>query len=57
MPKKPEATILSVDFSKALDAIHRGKMEKIPLAYSLPKETITAIMMLYKHDSKSSVHV
>ena len=25
--KKPEATILFVDFTKAFDSIHKGKME------------------------------
>ena len=33
-----EATILFVDFSKAFDSIHRGKMEQILLAYSHPKK-------------------
>ena len=47
--KNLEATILFVDFSKAFDSIHRGKMEQILLAYGLPKETIAAIMMLYKN--------
>ena len=40
--------MLFVDFSKAFDFIHRGKMEQILLAYGLPKETVAAIMMLYK---------
>ena len=44
-----EATLLFVDFSKAFDSIHRGKMEQIHLAYDLPKETVAAIMMLYKN--------
>ena len=44
-----EATILFVDFTKAFDSIHRGKMEQILLAYSLPKETVAAIMMLYRN--------
>ena len=35
--------------------LHRGKMEQILLAYSLPKETITAIMMLYRN-TKIKVH-
>ena len=43
--KNLEATLLLVDFSKTFDSIHRGKMEQILLAYSLPKETIAAIMM------------
>ena len=40
---------LFADFSKAFDSIHRGKTEQILLAYGLPKETITAIMLLYKN--------
>ena len=47
--KNLEATILFIDFSKTFDSIHRGKMEQILLAYSLPKETVSAIMMLYKN--------
>ena len=47
--KNLKATILLVDFSKAFDSIHRRKMEQILLAYSLPKETVAAIMMLYKN--------
>ena len=47
--KNLEAIILFINFSKAFDSIHRGKMEQILLIYSLPKETITAIMMLYKN--------
>ena len=44
-----EATILFVDFAKAFDSIHRGKMEQILLTYGLPKETIAAKMMLYRN--------
>ena len=47
--KNLEATILFVDFSKAFDSIHRGKMEQILHAYCLPKETVAAIMMTYKN--------
>ena len=47
--KNLEATILFVDFSEAFDSIHGGKMEQILLTYGLPKETATAIMMLYKN--------
>ena len=47
--KNLEATLLFVDFSKAFDLIHREKMVQILLAYGLPKETVTAIMMLYKN--------
>ena len=47
--KNLEATLLFIDFSKTFDSIHRGKIEQIVLAYGLPKETVTAIMMLYKN--------
>ena len=40
--------MLFVDFAKASDSIHRGKMEQILLAYGLPKETDSVIMMLYR---------
>ena len=45
-----EGTFLFVDFSNAFDSIKRGMMEQILLAYGLlPKETVTAIMVLYKN--------
>ena len=47
--KNLEATILFVDFCKAFDSIHGGKMKQIHLANGLPKETVAAIMMLYKN--------
>ena len=47
--KNLQATILFVDFTKAFDSIQRGKIEQILLAYGLPKETIAAIMMLYRN--------
>ena len=47
--KNLEATILFVNFAKVFDSIHRGKMEQILLAYGLPKETVLAIMMLYRN--------
>ena len=47
--KNLAATILFVDFTKAFDFIHRGKMEQIPLSYVLPKETVAAIMMRYRN--------
>ena len=47
--KNRETTILFVDFTKAFDSIHRGKMEQTLLAYGLPKETVAAIMMLYRN--------
>ena len=42
-------SLLFIDFSKAFDSIHREKMEQILPAYDLPKETINAIIMLYKN--------
>ena len=53
--KNLQATILFVDFTKAFDSIHRGKMEQILLAYGLPKEIIAAIMILYRN-TKVKVH-
>ena len=47
--KNLEATILFVDFTKAFDSIHRGKLGQILLAYDQPKETVTAMMMLYRN--------
>ena len=47
--KHLEATILFVDLSKAFDSIHRRKMEQILLANGLPKETVAAIMTLYRN--------
>ena len=49
MQKNLNTTLLFVDFSKAFDSIHRGMMEQIWPAYCLPKETVTAIMMLYRN--------
>ena len=48
--KNFEATLV-VDFSKAFDSIHRGKMEPILLAYGLPQETVSVIMILYSQSS------
>ena len=47
--KKLQAKILFVVYSKAFDPIHRGKMEQIILAYIQPKETVAAIMILYRN--------
>ena len=53
--KNLQATLLFVDFTKAFDSIHRGKMEQILLAYGLPKETVAAITILYRN-TKVKVH-
>ena len=47
--KNLQVTLLFVDFTKAFDSIHRGKMEQILLAYSLPKESVAAIMILCRN--------
>ena len=47
--KNLPATLLFVDFTKAFDSIHRGKMEQILLAYVLPKEIEAATTILYRN--------
>ena len=47
--KNQQATLLFIDFTKAFNSIHRGKMEQILLAYGLPKETVAAITILYRN--------
>ena len=42
-------TLLFVNISKAFDSIHRLKIEQILVVYGLPKETVAAIIMLYKN--------
>ena len=46
--------LLLIDFSKAFDSIHRGKMKEILSVYGITKETVDAIMILY-HDTSSMV--
>ena len=53
--KNLQAILLFVDFTKAFDSIHRGKMEQILLAYGLLEETVAAIMILYRN-IKVKVH-
>ena len=48
------ATLLFVDFPKTFDSVYKEKMEKILLAYGIPKEIVTAIMILYRN-TKSMV--
>ena len=47
--KNKQATLLFVNFTKAFDFIHRGKIEQILLAYGLSKETVVAITILYRN--------
>ena len=44
-----KAVILFVDFSKAFDSIHRGKMMKILRAYGIPEQLVNAISLLYEN--------
>ena len=55
LAKNLKVTLLFIDFSKAFDSIHRGKMKQILLAYGLPQKPAVAIMMLYKN-MKVKVH-
>ena len=41
--------IFLVNFTKAFDSIHIGKMKQILLTYGQPKETVAAIMILYRN--------
>ena len=42
------AVLLFIDFSKAFDSIHRGKMRGILIAYGIPQERVDAIIMLHQ---------
>ena len=53
--KNVQATKLLVVFTKAFDSVYRWKMEQILLAYGIPKETVAAIMILYRK-TKVKVH-
>ena len=45
------AILISVDFQKALNSIHRSKMMKILRAYGIPEVLINAISKLYEKHS------
>ena len=47
--KNVQAVFTFVDFSKAFDSVHRGKLKEIILAYGIPEETTSALMMLYEN--------
>ena len=47
--KNLQAILLFVDFTKAFDSIHRGKMVQILQAYGLSKETVAAITIPYRN--------
>ena len=47
--KKSQGNTIVCRFAKVFDSIHRGKMEQILQVYGLPKEIVTAIIMLYRN--------
>ena len=50
------ATIHFIDFSKAFDSIHRGKMAELLNAYGIPDKIINSTMIAYK-STKSIVRI
>ena len=44
-----KAVLLFVDFSKAFDSVHRGKMMKILSAYGIPDQLVNAIAKFYEN--------
>ena len=46
--KNLEAILIFIDFNKAFDSIHRGKMLAILKSYGIPEELVTAISIMYE---------
>ena len=44
-----KAILVFIDFKKAFDSIHRGKMLKILQAYGIPEKLVKAIAVLYEN--------
>ena len=42
-----KATVVFIDFKKAFDSIHRGKMLNLLIAYGVPEQLVSAIGLLY----------
>ena len=49
--KNLEAILIFVDFKKAFDTVHRGKMLLILKAYGIPEELVTAMSIMYEDTS------
>ena len=47
--KQLQSVITFVDFKKAFDSIHRGKLMEILSVYGVPKNIVDAISILYKN--------
>ena len=50
-----KSIIIFVDFKKAFDSIHHGKMEKILVAYGILEKLVAAIMKLYEGTKAKAV--
>ena len=48
------AILTFIDFKKAFDTIHRGKMLKILRAYGIPDQIVRAVSIMYE-DTKAKV--
>ena len=46
--RKLPAVLTFIDFKKAFDSVHRGKMLKILLAYGIPHEIVSLIKLMYE---------
>ena len=46
--RKIPAVMTFIDFKKAFDSVHRGKMFKILKAYGIPKDIVSLIELMYK---------